>query len=206
MPIVLPSDLSTELSAVNVLLRVIGEQPVQSIDPVESADAESARDTLLEMSRSVQAKGWHWNREEAYPLTPNSDGEILLPANCSFVSRAYWDAYGTTPCKFSERGRKLYNRETRSYVWDRDVYVDMILQLEWDEMPEYARQAIIYKAAHDFQMRELTSTAILRVTTEDVAQAWATLEQREDEGDTANAIKGNKFVQNAVNGRLNRRG
>lgn len=205
MPIVPPSDLSTELSAVNVLLRVIGEQLVQSIDPVESADAESARDTLQEWSRSVQARGWHWNREEAFPLSPNSDGEILLPANCSFVSRAYWDSYGQSPCKFAERGRKLYNKETRSLVWDRDVYVDMILQLEWDEMPEYARQAIIYKAAHDFQMRELTSTAVARVTEEDVSLAWATLEQREDEADTANAVKGNKFVQNALNGRLIRR-
>lgn len=205
MPIVLPSDLSTELSAVNVLLRVIGEQPVQSIDPVESADAESARDTLLEWSRSVQARGWHWNREAAYPLSPNSDGEVLLPANCSFVSKAYWDANGGAPCKFAERGRKLYNRETRSYVWERDVYVDMILQLEWEEMPEYARQAIIYKAAHDFQMRELTSSAVARVTEEDVSLAWATLEQREDEADTANAIKGNKFVQSAMNGRLTRR-
>lgn len=205
MPIVLPSDLSTELAAVNVLLRVIGEQPVQSIDPVESADAESARDTIQEWSRSVQARGWHWNREDAFPLSPNSDGEVLLPANCSFVSKAYWDAHGSSPCKFSERGRKLYDREHRTYVWTSDVYVDMILQLEWDELPEYARQAIIYKAAHDFQMRELTSSTVARVTEEDVSLAWATLEQREDEADTANAVTGNKHVQNSLSGRLQRR-
>lgn len=205
MPIILPSDLSTELSTVNLLLRVIGEQPVQSIDPVESADAESARDTLQEWSRAVQAKGWHWNREDAYPLSPNSDGEILLPSNCSYVGRAYWDALGSSPCKFSERGRKLYNREKRTLKWTQDVYVDMILQLEWEEIPEYARQAIAYKAAHDFQMRELTSTAVARITEQDVSSAFATLEQREDEAEPSNSITGNKHVQNSLNGRLWRR-
>lgn len=205
MPIALPADLTTELSAVNVLLAVIGEQPVQGLDAVESADAEAARNTLQEKSRMVQARGWHWNREYTYPLSPNQDKEVLLPANCGRVVRAYWDAYGDTPCRVSERGRKLYNSEKRTYEWESDVYVDMILQLEWEEMPEYARQAILYHAAKQFQVRELTSSTVGRATDEDLAIAMATLEQAEDEAEPANAITGNKYIQSALSRNLRRR-
>jgi hypothetical protein len=206
MPIALPSNLSTELVAVNVLLASIGEQPVESLETVESADAESARDTLTEWSRAIQAKGWHWNREKNYPITPNASGNCLLPANCLFITNAYWnEGSGGDPAPVVERGRKLYNTEDHTAIFTDTVYVDMVLLLEWEEMPEYARHAIIYNAVHRFQMRELTSTAIGRVTAEDVAAAMTTLEQREDEADKKNSIRGNKYVNRAVNGRLLRR-
>lgn len=203
----LPANFSTELAAVNILLASIGEQPVASLDTVESADAESARNTLNEFSRAIQAKGWDWNREEAYPLSPDSEGLIQLPANCLYMDAAYWSSYGCTEKNISERGRQLYNKTDRTLIWEATsrVYVDMIVYLEWDELPEYARQAILYSAVHRFQMRELTSTAIAKITIEDVAQAMATLEQREDEANPKNAISGNKWVNSAVNGRVQRR-
>lgn len=201
----LPADFSTELAAVNILLAVIGEQPVASLDTVESADAESARNTLKEFSRAVQAKGWDWNREEAFPLAPDSEGFIQLPANCLYMDAAYWSSYGSLAKKISERGRQLYNKTDRTLVFTETVYADMIIYLEWEELPEYARQAILYSAVHRYQMRELTSNAIGRITQEDVAQAMATLEQREDEAEPQNAIKGNKWVNRAVNGPFQRR-
>lgn len=201
----LPADFSTELAAVNILLASIGEQSVASLDEVESADAESARNTLREFSRAVQAKGWDWNRESAFSLSPNSEGFIQLPANCLYVDNAYWSSYGDTSKDISERGRQLYNRTDHTLVFTQPVYVDMILYLEWDELPEYARQAILYSAVHRFQMRELTSSTIARVTQEDLAQAMTTLEHREDEANPKNAIRGNKWVSNAVNGRVQRR-
>lgn len=205
MSYVLPADLSTELAAVNVLLAGIGEQPVESLDTVQSADAESARNTLLEHSRALQSRGWDWNREEDYPLPPNDVGEIPLPANCLYVDKAYWSTSGNTTKKISERGRQLYNKTDKTLVFDATVYVDMIIFLEWDELPEYARQAIIYDALHKFQMRELTSTAISRVTEADVARAMALLEQREDEANPKNAVSGNKSVVSALHGRVLRR-
>jgi len=205
MSYVLPADLSTELAAVNILLAGIGEQPVDSLDVVQSADAESARNTLLEHSRALQVRGWDWNREEDFPLPPNEAGEIVLPANCLYIDKAYWARSGNTTKKISERGRQLYNKTDRTLLFDEPVYVDMIVLLEWEELPEYARQAIIYSALHKFQMRELTSTAISRVTEADVAQAMSILEQREDEAEPKNAVSGNKSVVSALHGRVQRR-
>ena len=53
----------TELEAINTLLSVIGEAPIDSLSDVtvnEITDSALARRTLQETSRDVQAEGWSW--------------------------------------------------------------------------------------------------------------------------------------------------
>jgi len=182
-----PDDLSSELDAVNVLLNGIGEESVSSLENVQSSLVAGARSTLAEFNRMVQAKGWFWNHEENFKLSPNSEGEILVPESAIRVTLAFRTSPGDS--KIIKRGRRLYDREERSYSKFTDpVTVDMFVYLNWDEMPEEARQAIVYKALRAFQMRELTSSAIDRVNEADVTASMTLLEQLEDDQGPHNQV------------------
>lgn len=181
-----PPDLSTKLKAVNVLLAGVGEQPVTSLETVESSLAEQAANALDEVSRQLQLKGWYWNKEEDYPLTPDGDGNINLPVNAIVVHEVRHSGQDD----LVERGRRLYNRTDHTYTFPQgeEADVDLTLYLEWDELPEFAKQAILYVAQRRFQMRELTSTAIDRAVQDDMEAAMGTLQQIEDAQGPANII------------------
>lgn len=180
-----PPDLSTKLKAVNILLAGLGEQPASTLDTVESSLAEQAENAIDECSRQVQLRGWYWNREDDYPLTTNSDDEIALPINTLVVHEVRGAGDDLV-----QRGQRLYNRTDHTYKFtDTDTaYVNLTVYLSWDELPEFAKQAIFYLAQKRFQMRELTSKVIDAAMEEDVAMAFSTLEQLEDAQGPANIV------------------
>ena len=55
---------TTQLEAVNTLLHTIGEAPVNSLTGTLPIDATLALNTINEISREVQAAGWHFNSIE----------------------------------------------------------------------------------------------------------------------------------------------
>ena len=70
----------TELEAVNVLLTTIGETPVNTLTGNQVTDVTIAKQVLNEISREVQAQGWHFNTEDGVELMPNEFKKILVPA------------------------------------------------------------------------------------------------------------------------------
>lgn len=204
MPVALPSDLTTKLAAVNVLLSTIAESPVSSVDTSISVDVAAAVNALDEVDRALQTKGWHWNREESLSLSPDGSGEIVLPDNYLWVGAAYWTG-STSPVRVSERGRKLYNRDDHSYIFANPVSLDLVLKLDWEEMPEYARQYITIAAAELFQARQQGSSIVERVTRSDVEAKMALIEQREDEAEENNNVGGNRYVISTLGSRVRRR-
>jgi hypothetical protein len=201
---VIPDDLTTKLAAVNVLLQSISESPVASLDTSLSVDVAAAVQAIDEMDRKIQTKGWHFNREDALTLSPSEDGTISLPANCVWVSNAYWTSTGLA-VRVAQRGNSLYDRDNHTYLFTQEVTVDMVQKLTWEEMPEYARQAITEAAVDVFQVR-LQGSSIIKATSEKAVQgAMALLEQREDEADEQNNIGGNAFVGNTLYGGPRRR-
>jgi Tail tubular protein len=197
-----PLDLSTQLKAVNILLSGMGENPIESLEAGQSSLAQKAIDVLDETSRSLQAKGWYWNSEDNYPLSPDDAGEVPLPANAIRVARV-WHSGGDL---LVERGRKVYNRTDHTFVFPEGetVKVDIVLYLTWDELPEFAKHPIIYVAQKRLQMRELTSTAIDNAIEADVVMAMATLEQAEDAQGPANSITDSQDLA-ALSGNIRRR-
>ena len=74
----------TELEAVNMLLAVIGEAPIDKLadsSKNEITDASLARKTLSEVKRDVCSEGWSWNTDFAVKLTPDSKKQFLLDEN-----------------------------------------------------------------------------------------------------------------------------
>ncbi len=53
---------TSKLQAVNTLLSIVGEAPVNSLTPPLTGDTALADRTIDEISTEVQSEGWSWNK------------------------------------------------------------------------------------------------------------------------------------------------
>ncbi len=170
---------TTKLEAVNIMLSSIGEAPVNSLTS-GLEDAELAETILGSVSRDVQSKGWTFNTDLKYTLSPDSvTKEISIPDNCLRV-----DTRGTVRSSSSdivERGRKLYDRVNNTSIFSSSQIVDIVFNLEFTDIPEVARRYIVIRSARIFQDRVLASTSIHGFQLEDERAAWMELQDHEGE-------------------------
>lgn len=165
----------TKLDAVNICLSSLGEPTVNTLDGA-AIDAQMASDLINEQSRSVQSIGWYWNRE-SYFLSPNTDGEIILPVNTLRIDTV--DESKTT--EVVQRGRKLFNLANTNYQFTDPVKVEIYVELQFEDAPFAAKQFITMRAARLLQQRLLGSETLHKFTTADEQRAWAVLMQEEAE-------------------------
>lgn len=183
--------LTTELDAINTMLSSIGEAPVNTVEDNGVVDAVMARQILRTESRAVQAKGWHFNTEKAYTLTPTfPDKNLALPTN---VLRA--DTVSTDKdIDVVVRGTRLYDRVNHTYTFSAAVKVDMIILLEFEELPEPARQYITIRSARIFQERVVGSGDLSRFTVQDELRALVQLKEMEADTADYNILSGSYSV------------
>ena len=169
---------TSELDAVNQMLVSIGEAPVNVLGS-GLQEAEIAQTTLTNISRDVQSQGWYFNTEIRYTLARNSDNEIVLPNNCVKVDRT--QVYRDYDTDVVERNRKLYDRVTNSYTFDKDLVVNMVVLLEFNELPEVARRYITLKAARVFQDQTVGAQELHGYQINDEQFAYLALREAESE-------------------------
>lgn len=176
---------TTELSAVNTMLRVIGQTRVSSLEGTLGHDALEARNTLSEISREVQTTGWHFNTETDYPLPRNTEGKIPIPQNALNVDidpSRYFD-YDVVA-----RGAWLYDKKSHSYTFPEDLSAEIVFLLPFEELPEAARRYITIRAARIFQDTEVTEKDLHVYTSQDEAMARIALSAMEAENADANIL------------------
>lgn len=140
------SGSQTELQAVNQILASVGQAPVTTLEQT-NPDVAIAYNTLLEVSREIQAEGWTFNRESNYPIPTNIDNEIVIPDNiiqmdlCKIhVANLNKDAI--------RRDGKLYDRYNHTFKWEQSpVYVDIVWLFDWEDLPFPHRDFITARAA-----------------------------------------------------------
>lgn len=185
---------TSELEAVNMMLSVIGESPVNSLENSGVTDANIAHQILQHASRECQLVGWHWNTEKDFPIRPNADKHLVLPYNTLKV-----DTSGASAdIDLVQRGNRLYDRVNHTYKADKTVYVELVLNLAFDEIPEAARSYIAIRAARQFQERVLGSTALQAFNSQDEYRAMATLRDAEADIADHNILTGNWSVSRVL--------
>lgn len=190
---------TSKLSAVNTLLAIIGEAPVNSLNPPLTGDASLAERTLDEVSREVQGAGWSWNTMlyDSIPLDA-STGQSQLPGNTLAV-RFNPLTYPTQ--RFVLRGLRLYDRIKNTYDLrtslgvamtgnNSDLVAEIVEELVWDSIPETGRRYIMIRAGRIFANRAVTSSSIESYTQEDEANALQILKRTEDMAQNYNFISG----------------
>ena len=175
---------TTELEAVNTMLTSIGEQPIQNLDDLAGlTDASIARQILSNVSRAVQSRGWVFNTDLDKVMKPDQYGEILL--NDTILRVDTTTRMRDPDNDIIERGRRLYDRQKNTDKFDEgtEVKVNLIIHLNFKDLPEPERRYISIRAARIFHDRVVGSGELHRFYQEDELQAWSTL--IEYEGDTA---------------------
>ena len=180
---------TTLLEAVNTLLAVIGEQPVNTLETQQIVEASMAERTLLEFHKEGQVNGWSWNSEQAYEFTKDNNNEIVVPTN---VVRWATDAYEWAG-RFQLRGQRVYDREKRTYSLGSDVTslkADVVFLLSWDESPEAFNRWVTIRSAQVFSGRMLGDSSSFKYTAVDEQAALTALQAVEMDQLQANSLTG----------------
>jgi len=190
---------TSKLNAVNTLLAIIGEAPVNSLNAPLTGDVSLADQVIDEVSREVQGAGWSWNTMlyDSIPLDA-STGQSQLPANTLAVR---FNPLTYPSQRFVLRGLRLFDRVKNTYDLrsslgvaltgnSSNLVAEIIEELDWDSIPETGKRYITIRAGRIFANRAVTSASIESYTAEDEQNALQTLKRTEDMAQNYNFISG----------------
>ena len=146
---------TTKLDAVNTMLSAIGEAPVSSLSSglIEAEIAETILDTV---DREVQSMGWHFNTELNKSFAQDTNGQIILPAD---ILKADATLVANSP-DLVQRGLKMYDRKNHTFNIGKNVGLDVVVQLQFSDVPEVAKRYTVLRATRIFQDRVVGSATL----------------------------------------------
>ena len=166
--------MTTKLEAINTMLSCIGQAPLNSLSGTKSYFTISAEKILNDEIKRIQLQGWDFNSEDNYPLVPNTDNEIVVPSNLIMINMpSYYKN------RYVVRNGKLYDKQEHTFKIDKTLKASVVFCLEFEELPEVAREYAKMSAAYRFVKRELGSEKACAYTQEDLSEARIALEQHE---------------------------
>jgi hypothetical protein len=152
--------------AVNDCLTSRGLRTVTRYDD-PSLFAATAWRTVVKAHTKMEVKGWWYNTEYNWKLSPDSNGEIEVPNNV-IAMRTYGDS---RPYDLSIVSGKIYNMETHSTILtdivdsNGQITFVFIMSRDFDDLPDsakhyYAARAVrIYLQEQDGDMNKIRSAA-----------------------------------------------
>jgi hypothetical protein len=200
MPPISPLSLTSELSAVNRLLSAVGEAAITDHLTSQREDVKLAVALLRETAVEVQSRGWRFNREFGYALTPHGtltagaetlnvfvppEGLLHATLTPSFRQqlqvtirppRAY-----NAPLVFYDRAR---NRD--GFADRTTLYIDPTWYFDFPVLPEAARRYIVVRAARSFVEQHIGASELVGFTVDDERTALRLLVDAEGEEDEYN--------------------
>jgi hypothetical protein len=171
--------MQTKLAAVNSLLQVIGESPVNEVDR-SNPDVLAALQILDEKLNDIQSTGY-WYNVETWELPVATDDFVYLPSNTITVV--------TGNNNYVKRGRRLYNLDTHSYDFSDSDTVSMDIITEWDieELPPVMFNYIVAGAKVDMVASFAMDSTLLQKLTSDYIQAYHRLQVQNLKAQAPNA-------------------
>ena len=147
------TNATQELPAVNEILASVGQAPVTTLDQT-NPDVAIAYDTLLQVSREVQAEGWSFNIEYDYPQT-TTNKQYIIPNNMlqvDLASRYRTSRADTGDKDVVRRSGKLYDKYNHTYdIRDDDetdnLKLDVTWLFDWVDLPVPIQDYIVSRAA-----------------------------------------------------------
>jgi len=171
----------TELDAVNLIRGSVGKAPVSSLTTT-NPDVIAAQLRLKNSATELQTKSWWFNTELSFTLSPNTTDEILIPSNALEVRPEDPFAYLTT------RGNRLYNPISNTFKFDCPVVVELLLRIDFDELPFVAANFIQYDAARKFQADFDGDPNRIKDLRDDTSAAWLRLRESESRNRRPNSL------------------
>jgi len=183
---------TTKLQAINTMLSVIGEPPVNSLS-AQRADSLMAQNLIDEVAREVLTYGWHFNTEDNVILIPdNTTGYIYIGDT---VVRVDMDPMYDATYDIVVRGNRLYNRKTNSYSFAEQLKVQQVILMDFEEMPEVAKRYVAVRAARIFQDRMVGATTLHGFTAIEETTALTKLQEYENEVGDYSIFQSNDMIR-----------
>lgn len=139
----------TKLDIVNACLLAINNSMVPDLTQMD-IDTEAASTFCDEAHGEILSKGWWFNKEDGWALTPNAyDGTVEMPKT---IISFYATGYNLRSSQLVVRGRFLYDliRHTKdmSAVVNNDgkIVIDAITYVDLEDCPYTAQKAILEMA------------------------------------------------------------
>lgn len=173
--------LMSELEAVNKILAVAGDSPVQTLED-DYIQAILARQILTRTSRKIQGTGWWFNEDENVILIPDIDGFVTLGNNV--ISAIVNNDAGTV----IQRGERLYDRQERTYVFTENINADLVIALEWSELPQSAREFIADSACVQYNNDFFGAQEVKQILETNRSASYLNLKQEDTEARDINML------------------
>lgn len=148
------------LTAVNLILPVLGEHPVTNVNQKHPTLAVILP-VIEQTRREVLNRGW-WFNEYQYTVYPDSEGICWLPSTTLRFTPD--DRLSTV------RGNRLYSMDTLSFQFTEKVVGILIEDVVFNELPESVANTVLYGA--------MVSAYMTDIGMEQVVQAWAGQQQQ----------------------------
>ena len=168
----------TELSSVNSILGAIGQSPITRIyqkvqDELEYVNPEVAfvHQLLMETNVDVQNEGWVFNRENDYPLEPNSDQEIIIPPNVLRMDISFGQVVRDTDVV--RRDGKLYDKLNHTYKFKDSIRTDITWVFPYDDLPSVFKRYITFRASVRAAIQLVANQELTQLLTKQQDQARA---------------------------------
>jgi hypothetical protein len=184
-----------ELEAVNMLLAAVGEAAVSNLETATTVDVTQAKNLLSNINREVQQKGWHFNTEWDVVLSLDSDSRIPLGTTVLSV----YSPTKTTTIRGREGSPFLYDLDNNTFTWTASINDAVtITLLDFEDIPQTARQYITTKAARIFQEEIIGQVSAETVNRQEETEAYADLLDDEGERSGFNVGYGTRDMYNTT--------
>jgi hypothetical protein len=193
-----PISLTTELEAINEMLNAIGEGQVSSLDTANADVAQCIR-LLRDHSRKVQSRGWWFNREEDFTITPDVNGNLILPNNILKVDTSGDDRYEKP---LIQRGQKLYDPVSHTYTFTEGVTAELVTGLSWDDLPQTARSYITACAGLEFTDTDIANEVRHAFTKARKDEAYLEMLKEDAEANDNNMLRDSYSGQEMLSRRI----
>lgn len=192
----------TDLEAVNRMLASIGGTPVNTIDVAGVGDVADAVRHLTETLRDVEAVGYSWNSDTAYPLIPDTtDGAIVIPDGVLDIDASDKSINVIERVHPTRGQRALYDADNRTFDFsatynkDAPLNVEIIWGFPFNDLPQPARSYIATAAARRFQAQKVNSPILDRFDEQDEQLAFLLLQRYERRSRDTNSFRKSSTLQ-----------
>lgn len=144
---------TTELQAVNQMLRGIGEQSFNTLANATTVEANIAKKLLGTVNREVQTHGWDFNTEEDYTLSIDVSNNFILPANTLKMKPGSTSIGRNIATRGNGSQLMVYDKTNNTFTFTgvSELKVDLVLLIEFESIPQAARNYIAMRATRQFQ-------------------------------------------------------
>jgi hypothetical protein len=169
----------SELSMINDSLLAIGEAPFMEGTVVDTipigTDGETAKRIIRSTMIEVQSRGWYFNTDYDYVLTPDINGFITLPPNVLRTD------FGNTSNanRFLTKNNGIYDVANQTFIIEGDVMCDMVWLVDYTNLPPEAYEYISLRSARKFQQKVIGALETDQFTMRDEQDALVNLQRRQ---------------------------